>query len=247
MPVIAPLVAGGIKTGIGLIQRSSANKWLKNNQQPIETMPTEIKRNQELASIRANTGLPSEQYNNAMKNIQRQQLMSLRSASMMGGGRALGLLGGLNEQANNAVGSLDAADAQARMDNEGQLMNVNNQVAGWKSKLFDSNVRQKWMREYDQKMGELGSGNQNITNGLDSLGSAGVGLVGKKGGGSGGSIGSLVGGSGGGSGRGLTATSVSRASYPSFNPYENASPGSQYGTIPFNPNQRIWIQRPQGY
>ena len=170
---IAQAAGGLLSTGIGLIQRGQANRWLKNNQQPIEALPTEIKRNQQLAEIRANTGLPSEQYNNAMKNIQRQQLMSLRAAGQMGGGKALGILGGINEQGNNAVGDLDARDAAMRVNNEGQLINVNNNVANWKSQLFDRNVRQKWMRQYEQMMGQQGAGNQNLVGGIDKLFAAG--------------------------------------------------------------------------
>jgi hypothetical protein len=184
--LIAEAASGLIKGGIGLIQRGSENRWLKNNQEPVEMMPSEIKRNQQLATIRANTGLPSEQYNNAMKNIQRQQLMTLRKAQDLGGGKALSILGGLNQQGNDAVGDLDARDAQMRVSNEGTLMNVNNNVAGWKSKLFDSNIRQRWMRQYEQKMGELGSGNTNLTNGIDGLASAGIGFAaGMNGGGQG--------------------------------------------------------------
>ncbi|WP_196300534.1 hypothetical protein, partial [Streptococcus pneumoniae] len=78
-----------------------------------------------------------------MKNIQRQQLMTLRKAQDLGGGTALSILGGINQQGNDAVGDLDARDSQARVDNEGRLISVNNNVAGWKSKLFDSNVRQR--------------------------------------------------------------------------------------------------------
>lgn len=231
-PALIAQAAGGIlSTGIGLLQRASANKWLKNNQQPIEAMPNEIKQNQQLAQIRANTGLPSEQYNNAMKNIQRQQLMTLRSAQMMGGGRALGILGGINEQGNNAVGDLDAADAQARLTNEGQLMNVNNNVASWKSNLFDKNIRQKWMREWQQKMGELGSGNQNLTSGIDSLAAAGIGFAGEGGFGSGRN-------SGGYTGSGA-ATSTGRTS-PMIT---GNSPAQQFGTIPYNPNRPV---NPQG-
>lgn len=169
----AQLAGGLLSMGIGLAQRGQANKWLKNNQQPIEGLPSEIKRNQQLAEIRANTGLPSEQYNNAMKNIQRQQLMALRGASQMGGGKALGILGGINEQGNDAVAGLDAADAGARLNNEGQLINVNNNVANWKSQLFDRNVRQKWLRQYEQMMGQQGSGNQNLVGGIDKIFAAG--------------------------------------------------------------------------
>lgn len=178
-PALLAQAAGGLlSAGIGFIQRGQANKWLKNNQQPIEALPSEIKRNQELSEIRANTGLPSQQYNNAMRNIQRQQLMSLRAAGQMGGGKALSILGGINEQGNNAVGDLDARDAQMRLDNEGRLIGVNNNVANWKSQLFDRNVRQKWQRQWEQMMGQLGSGNQNIVGGIDGLASAGIGLIG---------------------------------------------------------------------
>ena len=181
--LIAEAASGLIKGGIGLIQRGSANRWLKNNQEPMEMMPSEVKRNQQLATIRANTGLPSEQYNNAMKNIQRQQLLTLRKAQDMGSGKALSILGGLNQQGNDAVGDLDARDAQARVVNEGQLMNVNNNVAGWKSKLFDSNIRQRWIRQYQQRMSELGAGNQNLTAGIDGIAAAGIGAVGQGSGG----------------------------------------------------------------
>jgi hypothetical protein len=118
--------------------------------------------------------MPSEQYNNAMKNIQRQQLLALRRAGDLGGGKALAVLGGINAQGNDAVGNLDARDAAMRVNNEGQLINVNNQVAGWKSRLFDQNIRQKWLRTYQQKMGELGSGNQNIVGGLDKIAAGGI-------------------------------------------------------------------------
>lgn len=171
----AAQAAGGIlQAGIGLIQRGQANKWLKKNPQSEETMPAEIRQNQELARIRANTGLPQEQYNNAMRNIQRQQLMALRRSSDLGSGKALSIIGGVNEQGNNAVGDLDARDAQMRVNNEGQLMEANSSLAGWKSRLFDSNVRQRWLRQYNQKMGELGSGNQNLTGGIDQIAAGGL-------------------------------------------------------------------------
>lgn len=170
---VAGAAGGLLSAGIGLIQRGQANRWLKRNQEQAETMPSEIKQNQELARLRANTGMPSEQYNNAMKNIQRQQLLALRGASSLGGGKALSILGGLNEQGNDAVGNIDAQDAAMRVNNEGQLINVNNNVANWKSQLFDRNVRQKWLRQWQQMQGQLGSGNQNIVGGVDKLFAAG--------------------------------------------------------------------------
>jgi len=170
----AAQAAGGLlSAGIGLIQRGQANRWLKRNPEQVETMPSEIRENQNLARLRANTGMPSEQYNNAMKNIQRQQLLALRGASSMGGGKALSILGGLNQQGNDAVTNVDAQDAQMRVSNEGQLMNANSNVANWKSQLFDRNIRQKWLRQWEQMQGQLGSGNQNLVGGVDKLFAAG--------------------------------------------------------------------------
>lgn len=170
----ANAASGLIQTGIGLIQRGQANRWLKRNQQPEETMPVEVTQNQELARIRANTGMPSEQYNLAMKNIQNQQIAALRNASLQGGNKALSVLGAINQYGNNAIGNLDAQNAMMRINNEGKLMAENNNMAAWKSRLFDTNVRQKWLRQYQQMQGQLGAGNQNLTSGLDSLAAGGL-------------------------------------------------------------------------
>ena len=67
----------------------------------------------------------------AQKAIARQQARTLKSASDRRMG--LGLLAGVDDNANRAQANLDAQNAQARLNNEKTLMNVNNQVAGWKT------------------------------------------------------------------------------------------------------------------
>jgi hypothetical protein len=135
---------------------------------PMESLPEELLQNQQLATLRANTGLPSEQYSLAMKNIQRQQLRSLRRAGDRGGG--LGLVAALDDNANRATGALDAQNAAARINNEKTLMGVNSQVGNFKSRLFNSNVRMPWQRKYDYNMGLVGAGHQNQANAVNSLG-----------------------------------------------------------------------------
>ncbi len=161
------IIAGGA-------QKKKARRELANlnANQPIETIPEEIKQNQQLASLRAKTGLPSEQYSMAMKNIQRQQAKTLRSASDRRMG--LGLLATVDDNANRAIGSLDAQNAQARLNNEKVSMETNNQVANWKKGIYDRNVRQVWNRNFDYNMGLLGSGQQNQANAINS----GINLVG---------------------------------------------------------------------
>lgn len=176
----AQLGAGIIKSGIGLLQRHEGKKLMKGLQYPTEALPTEVIENQNAARQQAATGLPSEQYANAMKNIQRQQLMALRGAHDRRGG--LGILPGIQQVTNDATLNLDAQDAQLKLANQRQLMNVNNQAANWKSQLFDRNVRDKYNRDYDYAMSLIGSGNQNFASGLDSAASGGLGFIGGGGG-----------------------------------------------------------------
>lgn len=171
-------VVGVLGTGYGIYsgarQQAKAKKELAklNATQPIETLPTEIKQNQELASLRSKTGLPSEQYSLAMKNIQRQQAKTLRGATDRRMG--LNLLASVDDTAQRAQGDLDVQNAIAREKNERVLMDTNNQVANWKKGIYDRNIRQVWDRNYDYNMGLLGSGNQNVANaiagGISSLG-----------------------------------------------------------------------------
>ena len=166
-------IAGGL-LGLfsGLSQKKKAKDALAGLQYPTEQMPSEIVENQNIARRDAATGLPSEQYANAMKNIQRQQLAALRGANDRRAGG--GLIGGIQAGTNDALLNLDAEDARMKLDNQGKLIAANNTAAGWKSKLFDSNVRDKYIRDYNYAMGLKGAGNENQTSGFDKIG-AGIG------------------------------------------------------------------------
>ena len=79
-----------INTGIGIAQRSKGKKLLKQiGEAPDMPIPNEVLQNQKMAQLRANTGLPSEQYNNAMKNLQRNQMIALRGAQDRRGGLSI--------------------------------------------------------------------------------------------------------------------------------------------------------------
>jgi len=171
MAIIGAVVGVGT-AAYGIISSSTKEKRARrevdrlNANQPVETIPTEITKNQELANLRAKTGLPSEQYNMAMKNIQRQQARTLKSASDRRMG--LGLLASVDDNANRAIGNLDAQNAQARLHNEKVSMDTNNQVANWKKGIYDRNVRQVWNRNYDYNMAVVGQQQQNKANAINS-------------------------------------------------------------------------------
>lgn len=172
----ANLASGLISAGVGALQRHASNKWLAANPTPIEGMPSEVTQNQALAQGMAGQGLPSEQYNKAMQDIQRSQLLALRSSQDRRG--ATGLISSVQGGTNDATVNLNARDAAMRVQNQRNLMAVNNQVAGWKHNLYNSNVRQPYNMNYKYRMGELGAGNANLVGGLDKISTGAFKLAG---------------------------------------------------------------------
>lgn len=178
-------VSGLISTIIGASQKKQGKKLLKGLTFPEETIPEEVIQNQNKANQMAATGLPSEQYNRAMRDIQRQQLTALRYAGNRRG--ALMALPAITQGTNDANLNLNAADAQQKIANQKTAMDVNNNVANWKTRLFDVNKRRKYDRDYEYAMSLLGMGNQNLVGGIDRIGAAGSSLIGM-GGGNGGNM-----------------------------------------------------------
>lgn len=187
MPATAAIIGGGanllgglVKGLVGSGQKRQGKRMLKNLQYPTETLPSEITENQKLAKQQSATGLPSEQYRKAMQDIQRNQLVALRGAHDRRGG--IGAISGIQQGTNDATLNLNAQDAQMKLANQRNFMNVNNQVAGWKSKLFDVNTRNKYSQDRAYAMGLLGAGNTNLYAGIDQgiggAGSLGYGLFG---------------------------------------------------------------------
>lgn len=153
-------LAGGL---IGLIAGAGQKKKgrdLLNQPHPTYHIPGEI-------TQAANEGLPSEQYAQAMKNIQRQQVAAQTSAQNLRAG--LGMIGQSQQLSNDAGLSLDVANAQARQKNQRVL-------AQYKDKAWDWNVKDKYQRDYNYGMQLLGAGNQNTMFGLDKAG-AGIGML----------------------------------------------------------------------
>lgn len=206
---------GGIVSGIfGGGQKKEGKKLLKEiGESPNESIPTEVLQNQKMAQARANQGLPSEQYSQAMRNLQRQQVMQLRNAHTRRGG--LATIAGGQQDYNNGLLNLDVTNANAKMQNERALYGVNNTVGNWRDKVWQNNVKDVWNRKYQMANSLLGKGNQNVSKGIDSVASAGIGLL------SGGSSG--YGGNAWGGGR-ITPSNTPKANQD-YIPYDEVLPG----------------------
>lgn len=165
--------ASGLISGItGLIQKHKANKLLANLKRPQYVIPNEVLQNQKQAELNARQGLPSEQYNQGMQNIARQQNSALQRATDRRGG--LLAVAGAQQLGNDASLNLDVANANARLKNQNTLYGINNQVAGYRDKAFQINQLQPYQQDRQYAMGLLGAGNQNFTAGLDKLASGGL-------------------------------------------------------------------------
>lgn len=161
--------ATGLLSGItGFFQKKQGNKLNAQNPFPTEGIPSEVLANQQIAQGAATQGLPSEEYQQAEKNIQKNQAAAISSAATSPGG-AVRNLGAIEEMSNEATGKLDAENAEARRQNTAQLLGVNNQVASWKDKLFDWNKRAKYEQDRQYAMSLIGAGNANMIAGADKL------------------------------------------------------------------------------
>jgi len=160
--------ASGLLTGItGFFQRRKAKKELANLHRPEYEIPQEILRSQKMAEQAANEGLPSQQYNQAQQNIQRQQNRAISMASDRRGG--LMALPGLQQQSNDSLLNLEVKDAQARMNNQQRLYGIGAQTAQYRDKAFSINKMQPYERDYNYYQSLLGAGNQNLLAGADKL------------------------------------------------------------------------------
>lgn len=160
--------AGALLGGItGLFQKKKANQILGQNPYPTEAVPNEVLANQQLAQNMALEGMPSEQYSAAEKDIQRQQNAAIRSATDRRSG--VQLTGAIQQQSDDATAKLNAESAAMRRQNQLNLQTVNNQVAGWRDKVWDWNQRQKYLQNYQYGQSLLGQGNANMFSGADKL------------------------------------------------------------------------------
>lgn len=163
----AAVVGAGVSIYKGIKQKQEAKKLERDNPRPTENVPEEVYANQQMAQNMSLQGLPSEQYEQARRNIQRQQAAATGQAQDRRSGVAN--IGAIQQGTNDAYGNLDAANAGARHQNQLALIGVNNQVAGWKDKVFDWNQRQKYIESHNYALSLLGSSNANIYGGADKL------------------------------------------------------------------------------
>lgn len=178
------------QTGIGISQYFKGKKQEKELERPTYQaqkmqMPDEIYNRQALAmgGRLAQQGIPEQQRQLYLQNLQR----GTSNAMAQMGSRKAGLigLGALNEQQNQGYQHLLGQDAQARMANQQNLMNLQSQTAGniaqadmatqqfnigQDEQAFTFNEINPYYEGVAQSQGLMGAGMQNIMSGVGNIG-----------------------------------------------------------------------------
>lgn len=169
-PGIGTLVGGVIGAGAGLLSGESQKKkgtaLLNQNQYPYQPVPQGIQQNAQQANRLALQGLPSAQYQQAMKNIQRQQQDAIVASQSRKSG--MDTVANTGQQTNDAQQNLAAADTQARLGNIQSAYQQNQVLGQYTNAAFDWNQKNRYLQNWQYGQSLVGAGNQNMIRGIDA-------------------------------------------------------------------------------
>lgn len=171
--------AGASTTALGLHQYYKGKKMRKNNKRPTYEIPEEVKQNLSQAQNMALQGLPEEQKQQYLSNLQRGSAQALSSSSSRGGG--LAGIANINQQQNDAYGNMLSMDSQARFQNQGVLMGQRQNMADYRDQAFQVNKMNPYYEKEAEALAMQGAGQQNIGNSFQiaqGKGSSGMGGAG---------------------------------------------------------------------
>lgn len=152
---VAQAVAGGVK----------ANRL----DRPEYKIPDAVEANMTMAQRMAFQGLPDEQKQEFIQQIDRQMSSSMQGMSDRKAG--IGAISALNQQAQDSSMKLLSMDTQQRMANIQNLMNMRNQYAQYSDKQFMMNEMQPFQQELQAAQQFQSAGLQNIMGGIGSIAS----------------------------------------------------------------------------
>lgn len=163
----AAVVGTGFSIYQGLHQESEANKIKKNLKTPQYQIPDEFIQNKNIARQMAQLGLPQQQYNNQLNQINAGQAGAVAAASRSANpGAAISAIQG---QTNAATNNLAAEDSQARQTNERYYLDQNAQLGGQKLAQQQANVFDPYTQKYNEAAALQGAGMQNVNTGVQDL------------------------------------------------------------------------------
>lgn len=138
----------GTQATLQLYNAYRLNKQLKGMDDTYR-IPTEISQNLTQANHAALQGLPQEQKQNYLNELEKSNSYSDSSFGDLNAG--LRGIAGANEQFNQGYDKLLGADSAARMANEDKLYGVRNQMADYKDMAWSHNVDMPYQKTEQKK------------------------------------------------------------------------------------------------
>lgn len=175
MSAIALGIAGAgvaIEGYQAISQNAKANSLQKSLKNPIDEIPPEFFANREIARQMAQIGLPSQQYNNSVNNINSNQAAALATAQ--NSNNPAGAIQGILGQTNRAKANLDAEDAQARENNQRYFIQENSQLGHRKDQQEQANVFDPYTRDFNLMQSYRGASQQNLNTAANQAGQLGM-------------------------------------------------------------------------
>lgn len=163
---ISNWAGGGATTTLGAAQLLYGMSQQKKNKRPEYVIPEEIGQNLNQAQQQALQGLPEAQKQQYLNNLQQSTAYALQQSSSRKGG--LTGIAALNQQNIQGNQNLLAMDAQARMQNQQQLMAKRNQMADYKQQAFQLNSLNPYYEKTAQNQALMGAGMQNVSQGFQA-------------------------------------------------------------------------------
>jgi len=155
----ASVTEGAVQLGLGLIKKRQADKMYHQYD-----IPPEIQQNLNQANIEALKGLPLEQKQEYLNNLQKSNAYSLSSLGDLNAG--IRGVAGANEQFNQGYDKLLGADSAARMANQDKLYGLRNEMADYKDKSWQFNVKNPYDEKRLEGLALQGAGMQNMSQGF---------------------------------------------------------------------------------
>lgn len=159
----------------GLSQEHKANELKKSLKDPVYRIPPEFEQNRNIARQMAQRGLPQAVINQQTDQNNQNQAGAIQAVSRSanpGAGVA-----SIVRQGDQAQEKLAAEDAQARDNNQRYFISQNSQMAGQEIAKQQSDVFDKYTRNFNQMQADRGAGLQNLnTAGQDTASLGGTAL-----------------------------------------------------------------------
>lgn len=166
-PLTMSLLVGipaAVKTGTGIAQFLAGRKALRENKRPMRQIPQEVIANLTQAQIQALEGMPEEQRNLFIQDMQRSQQQAVRGLA----DRRAGIAG----IPQLYQGELDSLNRLAMQDSQMRLQNLNNltaqraEMGRQRDTQFQLNEYEPFLNKMRMAEGLIGTGMQNAMGGF---------------------------------------------------------------------------------